>query len=214
MLLDGVADGAEDDALLAELLLEGGLDAHGIHDGVDGGVAAEGQALFEGDAKLIEGLFDLGVDGSGISGHSGITRFLGSRVSIIADGLIVDGRHVDMGPFGLGLLLPIAEGLQPELEHPLGFALLGGDETDHVFIQALFYDFGMYVGGKAELVFLLGDATHKLIAVHIYDLLIFDFRFDGQNCHIVALLSIVDKAMDTFNHLLDNCGGVVLSFLH
>ena len=39
MLLDSLADGAEDDALLAKLFLEGGLDADGVHDGIDRRIA-------------------------------------------------------------------------------------------------------------------------------------------------------------------------------
>ena len=49
MLLDGLTDGAEDDALLAEFLLEGGLHAHGIHDGIHGSISTQGQPLFKGN---------------------------------------------------------------------------------------------------------------------------------------------------------------------
>ena len=68
-----------------------------------------------------------------------------------------------MAPCGLRLLLPVAEGLQAEVEHPLGLTLLLGDEADDILVQSYGYDFGMYVGGEAELVFLFGDLTYECI---------------------------------------------------
>ena len=50
MLLDGFADGAEDDAFLAQLLLEGRLHTNRVHDGVHSRIAAQRQALFQGNA--------------------------------------------------------------------------------------------------------------------------------------------------------------------
>ena len=40
MLLDGFSNAAEDDTLLAQFLLEGGLYADRVHDGVNGCIAA------------------------------------------------------------------------------------------------------------------------------------------------------------------------------
>ena len=119
MLFDGLADRAEDDAFLAQLLLEGGLHRHRVHDGVDGGVATQRQTLLQGNAQLVEGLLQFGVY------LSVARRFLGHRVGIIGNFLIVDRRHMHVSPLRLGLLFPVAERLQSELEHPLGLAFLG-----------------------------------------------------------------------------------------
>ena len=60
MALYGVADGAEDDAFLGEVLLEGGLHRHGVHNGVDGDTA-QCEALFEWYAELVKRFHQLGV---------------------------------------------------------------------------------------------------------------------------------------------------------
>ena len=70
-----------------------------------------------------------------------------------------------MSPFGFCLLLPIAECLQAELEHPLGLPFLGRDEPNNILVQPFFYDFCMYVGREAELIFLFGDATYEFVIV-------------------------------------------------
>ena len=70
-----------------------------------------------------------------------------------------------MSPFGLRLLIPVTKRLQAELEHPLGLPFLGRDEPDDILVQPLFYDFCMYVGRKAELVFLFGDTAYESVIV-------------------------------------------------
>ena len=62
MLLDGIADGTEDYPFLTQFLLEGGLHADGVHDGIDSRVTAEGQTLLQRDTQLVEGLFQFWVD--------------------------------------------------------------------------------------------------------------------------------------------------------
>ena len=49
VLLDGLANRAEDNTLFAQLLLKGGLYRYAIHDSINGGVTTQGQALFKGD---------------------------------------------------------------------------------------------------------------------------------------------------------------------
>ena len=77
--------------------------------------------------------------------------------------MVVDGGHMDVTPCRRRLLLPVAERLQAELEHPLGFPFLGRDEPDDILVQSFLNDFRMYVRREAELVLLFGYLTNKLI---------------------------------------------------
>ena len=79
-----------------------------------------------------------------------------------------------MPPSGLHLCEPIAVSLQTELQQPVGLALLLRDEANHVFVQTLFDDFSVYVGGEAKLVLLLSHTAYKLV------LLAHSFFFDGM----------------------------------
>ena len=54
-MLHRLAEGGEDDALLGQYLLEGGLDRYAVHDRIDGH-AAEDLLLVERDAQLVERL--------------------------------------------------------------------------------------------------------------------------------------------------------------
>ena len=80
-----------------------------------------------------------------------------------------------MAPLRLLLLLPVAEGLQAELQHPLGLTFLLRDEPDDVLVQSFLYNLCMYIGGKAKLILLLGHLTHKFI------LFFHEFSFGVQN---------------------------------
>ena len=155
VLLHRLADGAEDDALLGQFLLEGGLHRHGVHDGIDGR-PAQGQTLLQGYAKLVEHLLQLRV-------HLLVGRLLGQRVGVVGDALVVHLRHMDVPPAGLLHRLPVVEGLQPEVEEPLGLALLLGDESHDILVETLVDDFRRHVGGEAELVFLLGHLPDELV---------------------------------------------------
>ena len=156
MLLDGFADGAEDDALLTKFVLESGLHRHRIHNGIDGCVATQRKTFLEGNAQLVEGLLQLR-----INGPVAFSLF-GHRVGIIGDRLIIDGGQCDMPPIGLSHGLPMTESLQAELKHPVGFTFLRGDQSDDILVQTPLDDLGLNIGGEAELVLLLGYATHQL----------------------------------------------------
>ena len=139
VFLDGFADRAEDDTLFAELLLEGGLDGDGIHDGIDSCIATQRQTFLERDTEFVEGLFQFRVDGA-------VTlRFLHRRIGIVADGLIVDRWHVNMSPCRLLLLLPVAKSPQAEVQHPLRLTLFGRDEPNDLLVQSLLNHLGIYV---------------------------------------------------------------------
>ena len=96
MLLDGFGEGAEDDAHLAQLFLEGG----GHRDAVEHRIhrhAGEQFALLQGDAQLFVGAEQFRID---------LVEALGPVVvglggGVVADGLVIDGRVVDVGPGGL-----------------------------------------------------------------------------------------------------------------
>lgn len=144
----GLTDGAEDDALFLQFLLEGGFDRHGVHHGINGHTR-ECQTLMKRDAEFVEGFHQFGV----YLFAAFLLLFLG-RVGIIRDGLIVDLWQVDVSPFGLLQCEPIAIGLQAEVEQPFWFAFLRGDETNDIFIEASLDDFRMDIGGEAVFVFL------------------------------------------------------------
>ena len=114
--LYGLADGAEDHALLPQFLLECGLDRHGVHDRIDRR-AAQCEPLLQGNAQFVESLLQFGV-------YLLVLRLLRQRVCVVGDGLIVDGRDVHMSPCGLLERLPVAEGAQAKLQHPFGLVLL------------------------------------------------------------------------------------------
>ena len=74
--------------------------------------------------------------------------------------LVVDGAEFDVGPLGLGLLLlqlgPVAVRLQPPLQHELRLVLLGRNQADDVFVQALRGRVFVNLGDEAPLVFAVG----------------------------------------------------------
>ena len=159
MLLDGLADRAEDDTLLTQFLLEGGLHTDGVHNGIDGGIATQCQTLLKRNTQLIEGLFQFRVN------LTVALRLLSQRIGIIGNGLIVDRGYMHMAPCRLLLLLPIAKCLQTEVEHPFRLTFLLGDKSDNVLIQSYRYNLCMYISREAELILLFGYLTHILILV-------------------------------------------------
>ena len=80
-----------------------------------------------------------------------------------------------MAPRGLFERLPVAQRLQAERQHPLRFVLLLGYQAHDILVQSPFDDLRMDIGGEPELIFLLGNAAHQLVAaVHCpFFLLIF-----------------------------------------
>ena len=123
VFLHGLADGAEDDTLLLQLLAEGSLNAHRVHHSIHRR-SSQRHTFLQGDAQLIEGLHQLGVYFSGIPGISGIS---GRGIGVVADVLIIYLGHLQVSPCGSLQRLPVAERLQSELQQPLGFPLLLGD---------------------------------------------------------------------------------------
>jgi hypothetical protein len=148
----GLAEAAEDDAHLGELLLVGGGDADAIEDHVHGH-ARESLLFVDGDAELLEGADQLRVHlvHTLVLGHLG----LGGRV--VDDLLELRLLVVDVGPGGFRHGQPVAVGLEAELQEPLGLTFLGADEADGVLGQPRRRAIGLDVRHEAVFVFLTGD---------------------------------------------------------
>src|SRR3989441_3378285 len=89
---------------------------------------------------------------------------LGSR--IIGNILIIDGSILDVSPLRLSLRLlqrlPVPVSLKPPLKHELRFVLLGRDQANDVFIQALGDPFFLNISDEAPLVFSLGQISNRV----------------------------------------------------
>ena len=116
MVLDGLADGAEDDALLGQIFRIHGLYRHRVHDGVHRHL---GQFFLfvQLDAQLLEGLQQFGIHARQR------VILLGLRGGVVDDVLVVDGRVIEMPPMGFAHFLPLRESRQAELQHIFRFLL-------------------------------------------------------------------------------------------
>ena len=136
MLAHRLRDGAEDDAGLGQLRLEGGDDGDAVEHGIDRhpGAVDAGQhlALLERDAELLVGAQQLRVDLVEALGPLGR---LGRGVVI--EVLEVDPGILDVGPRRLRHAEPAVVGLEPPLQHPAGLALLLRDEADGALVEPL-----------------------------------------------------------------------------
>ena len=68
-----------------------------------------------------------------------------------------------MPPLRLFHREPVAEGLQAELQQPVGLTLLLRDESHHVLAESHGNHLRRHVGGEAELILLFGYAAHQLV---------------------------------------------------
>ncbi len=147
MLTRCLAKGAEDDAVLRQLGAICGADRDRVEDGIDRH-AGEDLLLAEGDAQLLVGLQQLGID---IVQRA--QRLGGAGRRVVADVLVVDRVVLDVGPAGLAHLEPATVGLEAPLEQPRRLLLLLGDEPDDVLAQPLGGYIRLDVGDEAVLVF-------------------------------------------------------------
>ena len=168
MLLQRLGDRHEEDAGLGKLRLEGGRDRDRIEHRVDRDAAVAGSAfalvcfpcrplhaeqrlpLAQRNAELVVGLEDFGVDLV-----ERLRAVLLLRRRIVIEVLVVDRAVVHARPSGLAHGEPAPIGVEPPREHPLGLILLGRDEADDVFGQALGGLVGFDV--RHEPVFILVD---------------------------------------------------------
>ena len=150
MVLHRLRKRAEDDAGFGERVLKGRRYGYGIEDCVDGDTRERG-ALVQRDAEFLIGAQQLRVDV--------IKRFwcvvYRLRRRVVADVLKVDARVFDVGPLRLLHRQPVAIGLEPPSQEPLGLLLLGRDEANDVFAQARRCAVGLDVGDKTVLAVVL-----------------------------------------------------------
>ena len=129
VLADGLGHRAEDDALLGQLLAEGG--AHG--DRVEHRVHRHpGQlgALVQRHAELVVGVQQF-------LGHFVQRSVLGALGrGVVADGLEIDWRDLQLGPVRHRHGQPAPVGGQPPVGHPLRLLLPGRQGADGVLVQA------------------------------------------------------------------------------
>ena len=131
MFFNRLAEGAEDDAVLGQLLFVGSGNRNAVEDGVNRHIR-EALLLTQGNPELVEGLEQFGVHLI----EAGLLLLLfGSGV--INDVLVVDGRVTQSSPIGLSHALPLAEGTQAEIQQELRLLLFGRDQPNNLFTEAL-----------------------------------------------------------------------------
>ncbi len=174
IVLDRLAERAEDDAQLGEFLAMGGLDRHRVHHGVHSH-AGEHLLLLEGDTQAVERIEQLRIDLVEALGR----LFLFGR-GIVADRLIVDRRYVEVSPCRHRQCLPMAERLQPEVKQPVGFAFFLRYEAYDVLVESSSDDVAVNVGDKA--VFIIGarDIAQHIVCAVCAGIYVFVF------CHLVC----------------------------
>ncbi len=147
--MDSFREGTEDDAQLGQLGFKGGAygDAvkHRVHS-----YTRQQLAFLQRNAQLLVRLQQLRIDV--IKALRTVARFLRSRV--VADGLIIDGGELHVRPRRLHHFQPVAISLQAPFQQPNGLALLGGDQTNHVFVQPRRHGFLFNVRNETVFVFL------------------------------------------------------------
>ena len=149
MLAHGFREGTENDAQLGELRLESGADGDAVKHRVHRHARQE-FALAQRDAQLFVGLEQLRVD---------LLQALRARArlfrgGVVADGLVVNGGELHVRPIGLPHGQPVPIGLKAPGEHPFGLLLLGGDQTNNLFVQTRRDGLLFNVRDKTVLVFL------------------------------------------------------------
>ena len=178
MLLHRFAEAHEDDALLLQRRLEGGLHAHAIEHHVHGH-ANQALLLFERDAQFLEGLHQLGI---GLV--EAIERRLLLRGTVVVAVLVVDLGVVHMRPVRLLHLQPKAVGFKPPLQHPLGLVLLRADEANDVLVQPFRGLLALDVRDETVGVFLLGDLAEDIVGVLCHQRLIVSGRPGGSTLQV------------------------------
>ncbi len=135
----------------------GGLDADGVHDGVYGH-SGKLFLLLQGDAELVEGLYQLRV-------HlvETLLQFLFLGGGIIGDSLEVYLRYVEVSPAGHGQREPMPVSLQTEFEKPFRLTLHSRDKPNDVFIQPRRDNLRLDVARKAVFIFSIGGLLQEVI---------------------------------------------------
>ena len=162
MLFHCLGEAAEDDAFFGQGLSEGGGDGNRVKHGIHGHYSCQHIALLQGNAQLVEGFGQFGVNLLGA-----VFIFLGSRE--VDNILKINFRHVQMRPVRLRHGLPLPEGIQAELQQPLRFFFPGRYHAHDLLVQAFRDELLLHIGHKAFLVLSGG----KLL----YDILVFRHNY-------------------------------------
>ena len=144
MFSDRLADGAEDHSLLRQLLAEGGADGDRVHDRIDG-IAGKDLPLHDRDAKLLEGLFELGV-------HWFVSRLFLLRSGKVNNVLEVYLRELHVPPGRYFHPRPDTESPEAEVQQPVRLVAHLGDGAHDILIDPLRQVLRLDVGGEAVLV--------------------------------------------------------------
>ena len=140
-----------------------GLDRHGVHHGVYGH-AGQPLLFLEAYAQLVEGLDQLRIH----LVHRLLQRLLFRR-GIVADGLEIDWRYVQMRPRGRRQRLPVAERLETEFQQPLRLLLDGRYAAYHILVKARRHYLSVDVGRKTIFIFRVGGFVKNAprLVVHV-----------------------------------------------
>ena len=157
MLVNGLGNGAEDDARVGQRGAEGRGDRDAVEHGIHGD-PGERLLLLDRNAELLVGLEQGRIDLVEALGHV-FRTFRGREVG---DRLEIDGRVVDRGPVRGRHGQPVAIGLEPPLGHELRFAFTGGDGTHHLFVQTGRQGIGLDLGHEPMLVLGSDDIVDSL----------------------------------------------------
>ena len=157
MFLHRLAERAEDDSLLSQLLFERGADGHAVKYRVHRH-ARQPFAFLQGNAELLVGLQELRIHF--IKAFGPFTRFLWRGV--INDVLVIDFFVMDFRPNRFLHRLPVPERLEPPVGQPFRLVFLARNQADGVLAQARRRGLGLHVGVKTVFVFLLDQALNGL----------------------------------------------------
>ena len=146
MMLDGFAERTEDNALLSKRLLECCLYGDAVHHCIDRH-PAKLRTFVQRNTQFVESLHQFRIDLI-----QALRAFLLLRSGIVDDILIVDRRDTQGRPCRHLQCLPMAEGFQAELKQPFRFILLGGNNTNSLFIQSAMNHLRIYIGNESVLI--------------------------------------------------------------
>ena len=146
MMLDGFAERTEDNALLSKRLLECCLYGDAVHHCIDRH-PAKLRTFVQRNTQFVESLHQFRIDLI-----QALRAFLLLRSGIVDDILIVDRRDIQVRPCRHLQCLPMAEGFQAELKQPFRFILLGGNNTNSLFIQSAMNHLRIYIGNESVLI--------------------------------------------------------------
>ncbi len=129
---------------------------HRVHHGIDGHTR-QLFLFFEWYAETVECVDKRRVN---LVEALGALRVFGC--GIVAYGLEVDGRNREVSPCGWLKCEPVTVSLQSEVEKPVGFAFLTGDEAYDILRQSGRNNLCVYVGCKSVFIFARGGVGYHV----------------------------------------------------